>query len=83
MIVIQSSLGSALPVSAQRFVETLLGAVVGALTVTLFIGKVFEFGMAVFVIGIICTILQLEKNAYRFASITLAIVMLVTRTDSV
>jgi uncharacterized membrane protein YccC len=34
------------------------------------------------VIGIICAALRVERNAYRYASITLAIVMLVPRTTS-
>jgi len=83
LIVMQSSLGAALPVSAQRFVGTLLGAAVGALAVTYFSGNVLVFGIAVFVIGILCTMLRLERNAYRFASITLSIVMLVPRANSV
>jgi len=83
LIVMQSSLGAALPISAQRFVGTLLGSAVGALAVTFFSGNVLVFGIAVFAIGIFCTLLHLERNAFRFASIALAIVMLVTRTNSV
>jgi uncharacterized membrane protein YgaE (UPF0421/DUF939 family) len=41
------------------------------------------FGIAVFLIGIVCTMLRLERNAYRFASITLAIIILIPRVNSV
>jgi len=82
LMIMQSSLGAALPISAQRFAGTLIGAAVGALVVTYTDGNMLVFGMAVFVIGIFCTILRLERNAYRFASITLAVIMLVTRNNS-
>ena len=83
MIVMQSSLGAALPISAQRFAGTVLGAAVGAVAVTWFSGNVLVFGIAVFLIGIICTMLRLERTAYRFAGITLAIIMLVPRVNNV
>ena len=53
----------------------------GALVVTYTSKNVLVFGIAVFVIGIFCTILRLERNAYRFANITLAVIMLVTRDN--
>lgn len=81
LIVMQSTLGTALPISAQRFAGTLVGAAVGALTATYFPGNVFVFGLAVFVIGLLCAALGVERAAYRYASITLAIVMLVTRSE--
>ena len=82
LIVMQSSLGAALPMSAQRFVGTMLGAAVGALVVTYFSGNVLVFGIAVLLIGMLCTLLHLERNAFRFASITLAIIMLVPRVHN-
>jgi uncharacterized membrane protein YgaE (UPF0421/DUF939 family) len=83
LMIMQSSLGAALPISAQRFAGTLIGAAFGALAVTYFSGNVLVFGLSVFVIGILCTMLRLERNAYRFASITVAIIMLVPRANSV
>ena len=83
LIVMQSSLGAALPISAQRLAGTVLGAAMGALAVTWFGGNVLVFGIAVFLIGIFCTMLRLERNAFRFASITLAIIMLIPRANSV
>ena len=82
LVILQSSLGAALPVSAQRFAGTVLGAAVGAAAMTYTSGGLLVFGLAVFVIGMLCTLLRLEKNAYRFASITAAIIMLVPRVSS-
>jgi uncharacterized membrane protein YgaE (UPF0421/DUF939 family) len=78
----QSTLGAALTVSGQRFAGTALGAAVGALLAAHFEPRVIVFGAGVFVIGVICAGLHLERNAYRFAGITLAIVMLVARAES-
>ena len=77
MIVMQSTLGAALTISVQRFTGTALGAAVGALVVTYFGSNVLIFGVTVFALGMVCAIFRIERNAYRFAGIALAIVMLV------
>ncbi len=82
-IVMQSTLGAALPVSVQRFAGTGLGALVGATMVTFFGAHLWAFGVAVFLIGVLCAVLRIERSAYRYACITLAIVMLVTRSTGV
>jgi len=82
LMIMQSSLGTALPISAQRFAGTMIGAAFGGLVVTYTSGNVLVFSTAVFVIGILCTILGLERNAYRFASMTSAVIMLVTRANN-
>jgi uncharacterized membrane protein YgaE (UPF0421/DUF939 family) len=79
----QSTLGAALPISVQRFIGTGIGAAVGAVTATCFGGSLWAFGMAVFLIGILGAVLRVERSAYRYASITLTVVMLVTRSTSV
>jgi uncharacterized membrane protein YccC len=81
LIVMQSTLGAALPISAQRFAGTAVGAAVGALVGTYFPGNILAFGIAVFLIGVFCAAFRIERSAYRYASITLAIVMLVTRSN--
>jgi uncharacterized membrane protein YgaE (UPF0421/DUF939 family) len=83
MIVMQSTLGVALPVSVQRFAGTAIGAAVGAAAGSLFGESVWAFGGAVFLIGVLCAVLRVDRSAYRYASITLAIVMLVARHASV
>jgi uncharacterized membrane protein YccC len=82
LIVMQSTLGVALPISVQRFAGTGIGAAVGAVAATWFRGNVWAFGMAVFLVGVFCAVLRVDRSAYRYASITLAIVLLVTRSAS-
>lgn len=80
MIVMQSTLGAALTVSEQRLAGTALGCAAGALVATYFPASAFLFSAGVFVLGIFCALVGLDRNAYRFAGITLAIVMLVERS---
>lgn len=81
MVVMQSSLGAALTVSWQRFVGTVLGAVVGGAMATYFGPQPFVFGIGVFFLGLICAVMHADRPAYRFAGITLAIILLVPRTE--
>lgn len=82
LIVMQSSLGAALPISAQRLAGTAVCAAFGALLGAYFPGNVLVFGAGVFLIGILCAAFRVERSAYRYASITLAIVMLIARSNS-
>jgi uncharacterized membrane protein YgaE (UPF0421/DUF939 family) len=81
LVVTQSTLGAAWTVSRQRVVGTALGALLGALLVPHLGSGTLVFGVSVFGIGIVCAVLHLDKAAYRFAGITLAIVMLVVRAS--
>ena len=83
MIVMQSTVGAALPISVQRFAGTAIGALVGAAVATYFNASVWTFGLAVLAIGVLSAFLHIERSAYRYAGITLAIVMLVPRSISV
>jgi len=82
LIVMQSTLGAALPISAQRFAGTAVGAAVAAVVGTYFPGNVLVYGICVFVLGLVSAIFRVERSAYRYASITLAIVMLVPRPNN-
>jgi uncharacterized membrane protein YgaE (UPF0421/DUF939 family) len=82
LIVMQSTLSAALPISMQYVAGTAVGAAVGAVTDIYFPGSVWAFGGAVFIIGFFCVVLGVERSTYRYASITLAIVMLVPRSTS-
>jgi uncharacterized membrane protein YccC len=82
LIVMQSTLDVALPVSVQYFAGTAIGAAVGAVTATYFYGNVWAFGVSVFIIGLLCVVLRVERSAYRYAGMTLMIVMLVTRSTN-
>ena len=80
IVVMQSTLGAAWTVSRQRFAVTALGAAMGAL-LTAHAQHVATFGAGVFVLGLICALLRMGRNAFRYAGITLAIVMLVARAE--
>jgi len=81
IVVMQSTLGAALTVSGQRFVGTVLGAAAGALITPYFGSNIYAYGVSIFVLGLICAVLGMGKSSYRFAGITLSIVMLVARTE--
>jgi uncharacterized membrane protein YccC len=83
VIVMQSTLGEALPISAQRFIGTAIGAIFGGFVAMYFPGNVAAFGVAVFVIGLLCAALKMDRGAYRHAGFTLAIVILVHRAGNV
>ena len=82
LIVMQSTFDAALPVSMQYFAGTAVGAAIGAGTATYFHGSVWAFGAAVVIIGLLGVMLHVERSAFRYASTTLVIVMLVPRLTS-
>ena len=77
LVVMQSTLGATLPISAQRVAGTALGAAVGAVAGTYYPGNAWVFGGCILILGIAFVPFRLERNAYRYAGITLAIIMLV------
>jgi uncharacterized membrane protein YccC len=79
MIVMQSTLGAALAISKQRLIGTAMGAAMGALSATYAARNVAAFAAGILLCGVICAVFHMERNAYRYAGITLAIVMLVAR----
>jgi uncharacterized membrane protein YgaE (UPF0421/DUF939 family) len=81
LVVMQSTLAATLLLSIERIAATALGAVTGALLASYFTGNVLLFAVAVFVLGLLCTVFRMEKSAYRYASVTLAIIMLIPRSN--
>jgi uncharacterized membrane protein YccC len=79
-IVAQSARGTAWTVSVQRFFGTALGASLGALLTIYFGAGLLAFGSDIFILGLLCLLLDLERSGYRYASITLAVIMLITRS---
>ena len=63
-------------VAWQRFAGTALGAALGGLVATFFSPSALVYGVAVFLCGVLCAVLRLD-GAYRFAAITLSIVLLI------
>jgi uncharacterized membrane protein YgaE (UPF0421/DUF939 family) len=80
LVITQSSLGAALQVSWQRFLGTALGAIAGAIVASRFGPHLLTFGASVFILGLFCAVPQLDRSVYRFAGVTLAVVLLVPRT---
>jgi uncharacterized membrane protein YgaE (UPF0421/DUF939 family) len=82
LVVMQSTLGATLLISVERIAASALGALAGALLATWFTGNLFIFAAAVFVLGLLCAAFRMEKSAYRYASITLAIIVLIPRANA-
>jgi uncharacterized membrane protein YccC len=82
IVITQSSLGAAWEVSWQRFVGTLVGAVLGGIVASYFEPQALVFGVCVFVMGLLCAAVRTDRNAYRFGGVTLAIVLLLPQVRS-
>jgi uncharacterized membrane protein YccC len=81
LVIMQSSLGATRKISGERFVGTLIGAIAGGLLAGSAMQVWLVFAIGVFLLGLVCALLRLE-NSYRFAAITLAIVVLIPHTAS-
>jgi uncharacterized membrane protein YccC len=79
MVVTQSTLGAALSISGERFAGTALGAFAGGLLATYLRSGMLAFVVGLFALGLVCAVLRLDRAAYRFAGITLAVVVLIAR----
>jgi uncharacterized membrane protein YgaE (UPF0421/DUF939 family) len=79
IVVVQSSLGASWAQSWRRLVGTALGAVVGGALGSFLPPSIWLFAAALAAVGFFCGAVHLDRGAYRFAGITLAIVMLVVR----
>lgn len=82
LVVMQSTLGATLLISIERIAATALGALAGALLASYFTGNLLLFAAAVFVLGLVCAAFRMEKSAYRYASVTLAIIVLIPRSNA-
>jgi uncharacterized membrane protein YgaE (UPF0421/DUF939 family) len=80
LVITQSSLGAALAVSGERLIGTALGAVVGAILASYFAPHALVFGAGVLILGLLAAAVHSDRSAYRFAGVTLAVVLLVPRT---
>lgn len=81
LVVMQSTLGAAFTISWHRFVGSAIGAAAGALLATYFGSNAAVFAVGIIIMGIVCAMLRLDRAAYRFAGITLAIVMLIAHSS--
>ena len=81
LVVMQSSLGATLTLSIKRIIATALGASVGALEAYYFGANLIAFLVAIVLIGLLSYVFRLEKTAYRYAGVTLAIIVLIPRSN--
>jgi uncharacterized membrane protein YccC len=80
-IVILLSTINPMTLAWQRFAGTALGAALGAIIAQFFGPHWLVYGAGIFVCGIVCAVLRVG-SAYRFAAITLTIVLLVAHLRS-
>jgi uncharacterized membrane protein YgaE (UPF0421/DUF939 family) len=78
----QSTLGATLTLSIERIAATAVGASVGALEANYFRANLVAYAAAIFLVGLLSFAFRLEKTAYRYASITLTIIVLIPRLRS-
>jgi uncharacterized membrane protein YgaE (UPF0421/DUF939 family) len=79
IVAMQSTLGASWDVSKSRILGTALGAAAGGIAASCFQSSTIVVAAVVFVLGIVCATLRLDISAYRFAGVTLVIVVLVSR----
>jgi len=82
LVVMQSTLGATLTLSIERIVATAVGASVGALEANYFRTNLAAYAVAIFLVGLLSFAFRLEKTAYRYASITLTIIVLIPRSEA-
>jgi uncharacterized membrane protein YccC len=82
IVVMQSSLGAAWKASRQRFAGTVLGAVLGGALASWISPTLLAYTLGIVCTGLVCWALDLDRTAYRFAGITVAIIVLVARSTS-
>jgi uncharacterized membrane protein YgaE (UPF0421/DUF939 family) len=78
IVIIQSTIDPR-TLAWQRFAGTALGAVLGALIATYFHTSALVYAVAIFLCGVLCALLRF-RGAYRFAAITVSIILLIAHT---
>jgi uncharacterized membrane protein YgaE (UPF0421/DUF939 family) len=81
IVIIQSTIDPK-TLAWQRFAGTALGAALGALIATLFPvspANTWVYAGAIFLCGVLCVLLRF-RGAYRFAAITMSIILLIAHT---
>jgi len=79
IVIIQSTIDPR-TLAWQRFAGTALGAALGALIATFLRPTALVYAAAIFFCGVFCALLRF-RGAYRFAAITLSIILLIAHTS--
>lgn len=82
IVVMESTLGATFTFSYRRLIGTALGSVAGALLLSHFEMSLLAYAGGIFILGLFCATLRLEKSAYRFAGVTRTVIMFVSHTNS-
>ena len=82
LVLMQSTLAATLTLSMKRIVATAVGASVGAVDSNYFGSNLIAFAIAVFLLGLLSFAFRLEKTAYRYSGVTLAIIVLIPRAST-
>jgi hypothetical protein len=82
LVVMQSTLGASWDVSKRRIIGTAIGAGAGGLVASCLGTSALVLAAVVFLLGILCAALRLDTSAYRFAGVTLAIVVFISRGNT-
>src|SRR5260370_39673730 len=80
LVVMQSSLGATLTLSIERVVATALVASVGAVEADYFGANLAAFMLAIFFVGLLSFSFRFVQTAYRYASVTLTIIVFIPLT---
>jgi uncharacterized membrane protein YccC len=81
LVVMQSSLGAALQVSADRLIGTALGALLAAIVASYFAPRLAVYGIGIFLLGLVCAITRSSRAAYRLGGVAFTIVLLISHTE--
>src|SRR5258708_36024653 len=81
IIVMQSDLAATLKTSVNRLAGTAIGAVVGGIVATLLGIHIWSLGIAVMAAILVCALLD-RWESYRFAGVTVTVVMLASHGAS-
>jgi uncharacterized membrane protein YgaE (UPF0421/DUF939 family) len=80
LLAMQSGLRESFEISLKQFAGTALGCVAAAVLATHYGSNGAIYGGALLGIGILCSLIGMDRAAYRFAGTTSTIVMLIPRS---
>jgi uncharacterized membrane protein YccC len=81
LVVMQSPLGSTVPLAIQRIVASAVGASLGIVESAYFGANLLAFTLTIFALGPISMAFRLERVGYSYAGMTLAIIVLIQRPE--